>query len=201
MEDRKISHLEIAGEITQEEVKGIVEHFQAAEIPPAVNADEETAQGAIVSAPIAVEVPHADDTGDSVIPAEVPRTARGENTTINHIDELGFYEAKTAGNITLVDAPGKIWSSVDEEVWNAGNANINSEGVQGVVGPVGEPGIPEINNSESEVTTPAVPEARLGFGEEWIDTREGNNKKWRAPSTEKRRKQMAKASKRRNRRA
>lgn len=179
MEDRKMSHLEIAGEITQDEVKGIVERFQSAEIPSAPNADEETAQGAIAPTPVAVEVPHADDTGDSVIPAEVPRAARGENTTINHIDELGFYEAKTAGNTDLDGV----------------------EGVAGERGPAGVPGIPEINTSESEVTTSAVPEARLGFGEEWIDTREGNNKKWRAPSTEKRRKQMAKASKRRNRRA
>lgn len=172
MEDRKISHLEIAGEITQDEVKGIVERFQSAEIQSAPNADEEAAQGAVAPTPIAVEVPHADDTGDNVIPAEVPRTARGENTTINHIDELGFYEAKTAGNTDL-------------------------DGASGVVGHAGEPGI----RAGEEVTTPAVPEARLGFGEEWIDTREGNNKKWRAPSTEKRRKQMAKASKRRNRRA
>ena len=41
---------------------------------------------------------------------------------------------------------------------------------------------------------------RLGFDEHWINTREGNNKKWRDPAKEKRVKKIAAASRRRNRR-
>lgn len=41
---------------------------------------------------------------------------------------------------------------------------------------------------------------QLGFDEHWINTREGNNKKWRDPAKEKRVKKIAAASRRRNRR-
>lgn len=59
---------------------------------------------------------------------------------------------------------------------------------------------PTYNEEQTDAEVEQTEEIKLGYGEQLIDIREGNNKKWRDPAKIKRIKKIAAASRRRNRR-
>lgn len=71
-----------------------------------------------------------------------------------------------------------------------------AEAVAAIEGALTAPTYNDEENDQAEQTE----EIKLGYGEQLIDIREGNNKKWRDPAKIKRIKKIAAASRRRNRR-
>lgn len=83
-------------------------------------------------------------------------------------------------------------NQIDAAEVTAQTAALNTE-IEGAVAA-------DFNQNDTVAVQAEGTQERLGFDEEWITTREGNNKKWRDPAKAKRIKKIAAASRRRNRR-